>query len=68
MSAAAGTANQSVVRGACGAVAPDGDLERALERREHDQGVEPVPARERSRAGSRARTYSTPPGAASYLR
>ena len=50
-SAAAGTANQSVVRGASRRVAPDGDLERALERREHDQHVEAVPAREDPQPG-----------------
>ena len=47
MSAIAGTANQSAVRRRARRVVPERDLERALERGDHDQHVESVPARER---------------------
>ena len=45
-SAIAGTVNQRVVLGACAASSLERDLERHHERGEHDQQVEPVPARE----------------------
>ena len=49
-SAAAGAANHGVVVGAPDESLSDGDLDRSLDRREHDQHVEPEPAKERHHA------------------